>query len=215
MTLNKNEYFEAIEKSLSNAEELIEEAEILAKHTKYARAYTLFQFSIEEIGKAFLTFQFVLYGDIEDVQATKQFFKKFRDHISKTESSQSIDFMFALNSDISGFTKKLLENSMSEFDKVHISNNYKNYSLYTSFIEDKFYKPSEIITKEKLDKITYYTKLRLQIAKPFIKIGVENYDLLFNTRNDLDEEEMSKETQKRIDELLEQNFKNIDNQQEL
>ena len=101
---------------------------------------------------------------------------------------------------------------MSEFDKVHISNNYKNYSLYTSLIEDKFYKPSEIITKESLDKITHYAKLRLQIAKPFIKIGVENYDLLFNTRNDLDEEEMSKENQKRIDELLEQNFKNIDNQ---
>lgn len=34
MTLNKNEYFKAIEKSLSNAEELIEEGEILAKHTK-------------------------------------------------------------------------------------------------------------------------------------------------------------------------------------
>lgn len=206
MKLNKNEYFEAIEKSLSNAEELIEEGEILAKHIKYARAYTLFQFSIEEIGKAFLTFQFVLYGDIEDVQETKQFFKKFRDHISKTESSQGIDFMFALNSDISGFTKKILENSMIEFDKVHISNNYKNYSLYTSFIEDKFYKPSEIITKEKLDKITHYAKLRLQIVKPFIKIGVENFDLLFNTRNNLDKEEMSIETQKKIEELLASNF---------
>lgn len=206
MKFNKIQYFEAIEKSLSNAEELIEEAEILAKHNKKARAYTLFQFSTEEIGKAFLTFQFVLYGDLEDAIKTKQFLKEFRDHKTKTERAQSIDFMLAMTVKKSDFTKKLLENSMSEFNTATISNNYKNYSLYTSLIGHKFHKPLDIITEDRLAKIAYYTKLRLQVAKPFIKTGIENYDLLFETRNDLDKEKTSEKVQKRIEELLASKF---------
>lgn len=206
MKLNKNEYFKAIEKSLSNAEELIEEAEILVKHNKNARAYTLFQLSIEEVGKASLTFQFVLNGNIDDIQETKLFFKNFVSHTTKTKSSKGIDFMFALAVENSPFTKKLLEDLMFADEDVRISNNYKNYSLYTSLIEDKFYKPSEVITTDRLNKIAHYAKLRLQIAKPFFKIGIENYGVLFETRNDLDVEAMSIETQKKIEELLASNF---------
>lgn len=206
MKLNKNEYFEAIEKSLSNAEELIEEAEILVKHNKNARAYTLFQLSIEEVGKASLTFQFVLNGNIDDIGETKQFFKKFLSHTTKTESSKGIDFMFALNVGNTPFTKKLLKDLMFADEEVNISNNYKNYSLYTSLIDDKFYKPSELITTDRLGKIAHYAKLRIKIAKPFFKIGIENYDVLFETRNDLDVETMSIETQKKIEELLASNF---------
>ena len=206
MKLNKDEYFEAIEKSLSNAEELIEEAEILVKHNKNARAYTLFQLSIEEVGKASLTFQFVLNGNIDDIRETKQFFKKFLSHTTKTESSKGIDFMFSLTVGNTPFTKKLLLDLMFADEEVNISNNYKNYSLYTSLIDDKFYKPSEVITTARLAKIAHYAKLRLKIAKPFFKIGIENYDVLFETRNDLDVETMSIETQKKIEEILASNF---------
>lgn len=207
MKLNKNDYFDAIEKSLSNAEELFEEAEILAKYNKYARAYTLFQFCIEEVGKAALTFHFVLYGNIDDVQATKQFNKDFVNHLTKTNNSIGIDFMFALSAKQSAFTKKLLKEMMFEYnDDAKVSNNYKNYSLYTSLIEKKFYQPSEIITKERLDKIAYYAELRLKIAKPFFSTGILNYDKLFETRNDIEKEAMSIETQKKIEELLASKF---------
>lgn len=203
MKLERSDYFEAIEKSLANAKELIEEAEILAEKNKIARAYTLFQFSIEEIGKALLTFTFILKGDIESDEETKKFLKKFTSHLEKTEFSQGIDFMFAIMAEKSDLTKKLLENSFSELGKVHISNNYKNYSLYTSLIENKFHKPSEIITKEKLENISYYAKLRLQIAEPFIRLGIQNFDILYETRNDLDEEATSIECSKKIKEIIE------------
>lgn len=203
MKLDRSDYFEAIEKSLANAKELIEEAEILAEKNKIARAYTLFQFSIEEIGKALLTFTFILKGDIESDEETKKFLKKFTSHLEKTEFSQGIDFMFAIMAEKSDLTKKLLENSFSELGKVHISNNYKNYSLYTSLIENKFHKPSEIITKEKLENISYYVKLRLQIAEPFIKLGIQNFDILYETRNDLDEEATSIKGLKKIKEIIE------------
>lgn len=201
--LDQLDYFEAIEKSLANARELIEEAEILAEKNKVARAYTLFQFSIEEVGKAFLTFTFVLKGDIDNDVETKKFQRDYTNHLAKTEFSQGIDFMFAIMAEKSDLTKKLLENSFFELGKVHISNNYKNYSLYTSLIDNKFHKPSEIITTEKLDKIAYYAKLRLQIAEPFLKLGIQNFDVLYENRNNLDEEMTSIEGYKKIKEILE------------
>lgn len=202
MKLDRLDYFGAIEKSLANARELIEEAEILVEKNKIARAYTLFQFSIEEVGKAFLTFTFVLKGDIESDLETKKFQKDFTNHLAKTKFSQGIDFMFAIMSEKSDLTKKLLENSYFELGKVHISNNYKNYSLYTSLIDNKFHKPSEIITKEKLDKIAYYAKLRFQVAEPFLKLGIQNFDVLYETRNNLDEETTSIQGYKKIKKIL-------------
>lgn len=202
MRLNKEKYFLAIEKALNNAEELIEEAEILAKYNKNARAYTLFQFCIEEVGKAFLTFQFVLKGNIEDVEETKKFFKNFTSHTIKTKTSQGIDFMFALQIEKSSYSKKLLEEFIYERIDVNISNNYKNYSLYSSFKDGEFYQPSEIITKDMLNKISKHAKFRLHVGGPFIRLGVNNYDILFETRNNLCEEDASAETQKKIEELL-------------
>ena len=111
--------------------------------------------------------------------------------------------MFSIMSQKSNLTKKLLENSFSELGKVNISNDYKNYSLYTSLIENKFHKPSEIITKEKLENISYYAKLRLQIAESFIKLGIQNFDILYEIRNDLDEDAALREAAKIIKEIKE------------
>ncbi|MCR4032489.1 MULTISPECIES: AbiV family abortive infection protein [Flavobacterium] len=206
MKFKKEQYFQIIEKALQNAEELIVEAEILEKNGKNARAYTLFQFCLEEVGKAFLAFQFVLKGNIEDANETKKFFNDFKSHTVKTETSQGIDFMFALKIDKSPHSKKMIEEFIFNRDDVTVSNNYKNYSLYTSYIDGEFYKPSEIITNDMLDKISKHAKFRLQVGKPFIKIGIDNYDALFKTRDLLNEEEASIETQKKIKELLNSKF---------
>jgi len=206
MKFNKEQYFQIIKKALENAEELIGEAEILEKYGKNARAYTLFQFCIEEVGKAFLAFQFVLKGNIADTKETKKFFNDFKCHTTKTETSQGIDFMFALAVEKSSYSKKLLEEFIFDRDDVFVSNNYKNYSLYTSQINGKFYKPSEIITKDMLDKITKHAKFRLQVGKPFLNLGIENFDILYETRNDLNEEEESIKTQSKMEDLLKSKF---------
>lgn len=206
MKFDKEKYFQAIQKAFKNAEELIDEAEILLKYNKTARAYTLFQFSIEEVGKAFLAFQFVLEGNINDEKETKRFFKDFRSHTAKTKSSEGVEFMFALASEKSSYSKKLLEEFMYDRKDVFVTNNFKNYSLYVSEIEGEFYKPSEIITSDMLDKISKHAKFRLQVGKPFIQLGIDNYDVLLETRGSLDKKEVSFETQKKIDELLNSSF---------
>ena len=203
MNLTRTDYFEAIHKSLANASELIEEAEILAQNKKIARAYTLFQLSIEEVGKASLTFNFVLKGDIENTIEIREFNRNFYSHTAKTKFSQGMDFMFALMSENIPNTKKILENFMEQRDKVDISNENKNYSLYTSLIDNKFYKPSEIITEEQLSNIAFYAKLRLRIATPFFSLGIENFDVLYENRNNLDEETTLNEGAKKMREILE------------
>lgn len=206
MKIDKEKYFQAIEKALNNAEELIEEAKILAKYNKYARSYTLFQFSIEEVGKAILVLKFILECDIEDANETKKFFKNFTSHIVKTNISQGIDFMFALEIEKSPHSKKLLEEFIFERTDVIVSNMYKNYSLYTSFKDGEFYQPSEIITKKMLDKIARHAEFRFKVGGSFVKLGIENYDILLETRDSLDEEEASIQTQKKIEELLNSKF---------
>lgn len=203
MSLTRTDYFEAIHKSLANASELIEEAEILAHNKKIARAYTLFQLSIEEVGKASLTFNFVLKGNINNAPEIRDFNKAFYSHTTKTKFSQGMDFMFALMSEKTPSTKKLLENFMEQRDKVNISNDYKNYSLYTSLIDSKFYMPSEIITEEQLSHIAYYAKLRLRVANPFFTLGIENFDALYENKSNLDEEATLDEGAKKMREILE------------
>lgn len=203
MSLTRADYFEAIRKSLANARELIDEAEILVQNKKIARAYTLFQLSIEEVGKAFLTFNFVLNGDIDNAAEIREFDSAFINHKAKTKFSQGLDFMFALMSEKTPDTKKILENFMEQRDKVNISNNYKNYSLYTSLIDNKFYMPSEIITEQQLSDIAYYAKLRLSIANPFFTLGIENFDALYETRDNLDEGAILNEGVKKLREILE------------
>lgn len=203
MSLTRADYFEAILKSLANASELIEEAEILAKSKKTARAYTLFQLSIEEVGKASLIFNFVLQGNIGNDIEVRNFNRAFLSHTTKTRFSQGMDFMFALMSEKTPHTKKMLENFIEQRDKVNISNDYKNYSLYTSLIDGKFYTPKEIITEEQLSNIAYYAKLRLRIANPFFTLGIKNFDVLYENRNNLDEEATLNEGAKKMREILE------------
>ena len=146
--MTNDNLLEAVEKALQNAEDLFDEAIILKNHEKTARAYTLFQFSIEEIGKAAMTFYFALHGNLKNEKEYKTFLKDFRDHKIKTEVSQGVDFMFVMMTEGNDFTKKLLHNLLEKDNNLslNLSNNKKNYSLYTSLIEDKFYAPLEVIT---------------------------------------------------------------------
>lgn len=200
--LEKSDYLSAVIKALVNAEELLEEAVILSKYNKIARAYTLFQFCIEEIGKASLTFQFVMYSNISDNLEVKKFLKNFTNHKEKTSSSMGVDFMYALTTENSGLSKKILDNYILQYDKINDSNNNKNYSLYTSLIESKFYLPSEVISKKQLDDIAFFANLRLKIAKSFFELGVQNFDVLFENKSELNEEMMIEKGSKKMKEIL-------------
>ena len=200
--LNLNEYFKGISKSLSNAEDLFDDAEILFDLKRYQRAYTLYQLSIEEIGKASLIYSFILDKDYSNKNEFIIFKKSFLSHKKKTASSNGIDLIFSfLNNDIR--IKKKLIYQYYLFDK-HLSqlNDYKNKSLYTDISNNKFISPKETITKEITDEIKFVAEIRLNVAKGFLKIGIEEFEGIKKAAKNLDKQSMIDNPPEEIIELI-------------
>lgn len=195
MKLNKENIIEVTRKSLSNAEELINDALLLEQNQRYARAYTLYQLSIEEIGKALISFYLLIQGGLNDEKNVKKFKKDFLSHQIKTKQTTHMDFLLAKVA-FKGNPKeavKFLEHSVYESDNVKILNNYKNYSLYTSYIEGVFVKPSEVIGREKVENIKFRAKTRFYAANAFLNIGIDNVDRLMEYINQFPIEDMNAE----------------------
>lgn len=107
-------------KVYENAHELLEEAELLYNHEKYARAHACAQFSIEEFGKLPMLLTVATQISIGDKVNWKDLNKRLRDHKRKTSLS------FAL---ISVFAKALVD-----MVKAENIDDYK-YDLFTLFPE--------------------------------------------------------------------------------
>lgn len=171
---DKKDLFLLIEKCLQNAQELFEEAMILFENKKSPRAFSLFQLSIEEIGKTALIYSFIK-EEVKSEIIIEKFWKDFTNHKIKTKKSISYDKMFEfILPDITN-DKKLIKDYSEEIlnltSKVHLSNEYKNFSLYTSFYDNWFYLPSELITEDLIFEIKNLCQIRLNISKQFYKIS--------------------------------------------
>src|SRR5690606_4612585 len=200
--LNLEQYFDGISKSLSNAKDLFDDADILFDLKRYQRAYTLYQLSIEETGKASLIYSFILDKDYNNENEFTVFKKSFISHKQKTVSSNSIDLIFSfLNNDIR--IKKKLIYQYYLFDK-HLNqlNDNKNKSLYTDISHNKFISPKEIITKEITDQIKFIAEIRLNVAKGFLKIGMEEFDGIKKASKNLDTQIMIDNPPEEIIELI-------------
>ncbi|MBI5915264.1 MAG: AbiV family abortive infection protein, partial [Bacteroidetes bacterium] len=84
MKITKEILIDAAKKSLENAKELVVDAIILEKNNRKERAYTLFQFSIEEVGKAISSTLMIFTKGYNDVDRTKEYVRFFKDHKFKT-----------------------------------------------------------------------------------------------------------------------------------
>lgn len=202
MSYKKDEYIEAIKKSLTNAEELFEEAKLLRENNKLARAYTLFQISIEEIGKAAMTNTFLMNRDIKDGKEVKEFLRNFSNHTYKTNASMGIGFTYAIIQKNLVISKAILNKYIEYSNKIDKANINKNHSLYTSIIDNKFLMPSEIITEKQVIEIEEFACLKLRLAKPYFDLLLKNIDYLYDTRNDYDHEVALKDGLAHINDIL-------------
>jgi AbiV family abortive infection protein len=137
------EVTEARRKILSNAEGLIEEAEILFAHKKYPRAFALAHLACEELAKlpmlntAALN---ILIGETNDWQKIN---RRLVSHTEKIRVSEGMDYMWddvhPDDSDVHQYEKDL--RAIPEF------NSFKNGSLYSGFFHYVFVQPSELINE--------------------------------------------------------------------
>jgi AbiV family abortive infection protein len=142
-------------KTIKNADELFDEARLLADAGHVARALLLHQISLEECGKAemlYVALFELLSGNSVDM---KELGKAFSKHAAKNRTNAY--FLPMSDVEIAAREKNDTRAAASAFgelqDAFHKdSNDLKNASLYVDFT-DIFVAPSEVITKEQLNAV--------------------------------------------------------------
>lgn len=201
MTLTKEELIDGINKSLINSNQLIEEAKLLQLHKKYPRAYTLYQLSIEEVGKALLLIEFLLF-DFGNKEKELELLKNYRDHKIKTHRSTGADYLLAYMAK-GDLRKKILDNLESQSKNIHKINDLKNYSLYTSFIDNKFVLPSQGISLSHVEGIQFYAEIRQEATQNFFESSMEEFENLSKFFKNIDIDTQIKFTKELLNNLSE------------
>lgn len=134
-----------LSESRSNAEELIEEARILYKHEKYARAYFLGYTANEEISKGQIIADFIM-----GVCSEKEFLDSFKYHNQKSSYTNLV--------------VNLKEPYTLQYSDVNgkVFSEQRNNSLYVGFDNSKNINlPKDYIKKEDSDQIIQFSDNRL------------------------------------------------------
>jgi len=178
MKLSDKTLIKGAELSLENAEELIKEANLLLKNKYYARAYTLFHLSIEEVGKSSILMEACIFGTCSTLSQSNNLLKEIRDHKLKTKRSLRIDYMLASLVKQNSLKKILMNNMYSQGLAINKINDLKNYSLYVSYLNNTFKKPKDIITKTSVNNLKFYAERRFIFLKHFNSMLVNCIDVL-------------------------------------
>ena len=178
-----------IEKSLSNAKELIEEGDFLFKENRYSRAYCLYQLATEEIGKSRLLFALIMNRQLGEDIDYKQINKEFTHHQTKSKSALTFEMMaflvmFSSEKDKSAEERKnnfldAMERVQTEND-VNVLNNNKNYSLYIGIKDGKFVEPKDVITKEMAASLRTNVLIRFEAGRSVLKLMIEDLENIVN-----------------------------------
>lgn len=166
-------------KSLENSQSLMDDADVLRESNRYQRAYALYQFSMEEVGKAIASVLLLIQTEITD-EDVKKYKNNFYRHQRKIKQSAGVDKLICLIAfkgkpeDALSFLKSSLSENEKELDEL------KNKSLYTAIDGDTVKTPLEMIGVEKMNYIWYRAKSRYTAAKGFVDITLRNYQELRN-----------------------------------
>ena len=148
--------------AFENACELIEEAELLFAHERYARSYTLAHLASEELAKLptlALAAMDLTHGISVD---WKKLDEQLRSHNSKLRGLLFLDF---LGTEIDPNAKEISLPGKT-VSRVELFNDLKNASLYSGVYLDSFYKPSAVFRQElALESLTAARNRRTTFAK--------------------------------------------------
>jgi len=170
--------YNAIFLTYENASELYEDAEILYKNGKIKRSYTFYHFSFEEGGRFFLLaktlFRFLLkeigitelnYGYLKSI-GFEHHIKKLDESILKIFASTVYNSILENNTE---FTEKLTQMYEDLKTRVNEFNNLKNRSIYISYIDNNFVKPTDSISIENVEDIKQLADIQLINANQLLE----------------------------------------------
>lgn len=163
------------QKAIENAKSLIDDAELLKANGRLSRAYTLYQLSIEEVGKAIFSF-ILLIPEFNTQETIREYIAEFFSHKKKADRSKGLD-VFVVEVLHQGEPEKALnfiEGTIKE-NSTQLDN-FKNYSLYVSEINGKIWRPDEIIKTNSVDYIWMRAWTRFRAAEAMVNLGLQNID---------------------------------------
>lgn len=211
MNFTEKELLIAVSKSISNSEDLISDADLLLDNDRLARAHALYLLAIEEAGKAMDIFESLLLGTFKDSEGQKILKENFKSHIKKAGSARIISILWAVQLFKNNNKSKGEEILHSVFQEMMVAkeiNEYKNYSLYTSFIDGTYKTPREIITEKMVSVIRNLAKNRVVLVKQFSMIPSNQYEEMktYATENPITSEGGDEEVMKYLKENVSKDF---------
>jgi AbiV family abortive infection protein len=176
MDLSDEQLIIAIQKSMVNAGELLADANLLHENDRLPRAYTLYQLAMEETGKALRIYGSIILGKLDTEQGRKEFKRDFTDHIEKAQSARAMMLIVidSIRRTSPELAMKLYDWTFAEYTDSKTLNDYKNYSLYTSWVDGAYKTPSEVITKDRINYIELMANARFKAARAFTDASIDN-----------------------------------------
>jgi AbiV family abortive infection protein len=177
---DKKELKIGISKSIINSKELLNDANLLINNYRFERGYCLSQLAIEESGKASMLLMHLIDVYQGNSVNFKSLAKNIKNHKIKTFESYSLvllNYCSSLKNGI-GSKNEILNLYNEAFFDLNKFNDLKNDSLYVGFKDEKFYSPSEIITKELANEIFKNAQLRINAIEQLFLNSVSYLEIL-------------------------------------
>lgn len=147
-SLTLEQIADGITVALKNADELLEEAQILYDNGRYARATALIVLAEEEMGKHLLILDSIKCRN--DAKCWKRFWSEFRSHHKKFTNALALGYLYAACD---------LDEIINEANLLSCEANLtKQLALYVDFNGTYFWIPSKLFNKMFVEKILKITK---------------------------------------------------------
>jgi AbiV family abortive infection protein len=140
--LNLSQIDEGRKKALMNAEGLVNDARVLLQNNSYARAFFLSQLSLEEMGKYIILISAASNPALQRMDWNR-FWKLYKFHESDDRNFEFLRFIF--------IEIENLKDQMKYINELYGKNTQeilRGSSLYSDFLKNGFYGPTDTITSE-------------------------------------------------------------------
>jgi AbiV family abortive infection protein len=152
MSYSLSQLFLGFQKALANARDLSDEANLLFKNSRYARAYFLSANSNEEIAKAVLLGDAMLLKALRVEINWKKWNYHFIAHDRKLIVLAHIRYWMDPLINASDLNYKALNLLKQDVKNVKAYHQRKHDSIYMSFCKDQFVSPADIISETETDR---------------------------------------------------------------
>lgn len=156
-TLTVEQVAEGIDRCVENASNLLEEATLLSKHGRHARAFSLTVLAEEEMGKIPILAKAIWFKPENNVQWRK-LWRRFRTHEAKYRDTLGLDFLF--------LPEKELEDTIKEMETIPPEINFlKQLGFYVDFVNGYFTIPNALFQQDFVEFMLRVANGRLNVLK--------------------------------------------------